>query len=167
MTVTVEAGAGLHPCPECQEPVSGYDRKHRKWRHLDTGQFTTRIQADLLRVSCPIHGVKQIAVPWAEPGSQFTVWFERLAIDLLRECAVKGAAGLLRIMWDEARGIKTRDVAQGLSRRTRKGVPHHGVDRKAIVKGHRHLAVVADRAVASSIWQTTGSKRVWMGSGPR
>jgi len=43
-------------------------------------------------VQCPQHGVKQIAIPWAEPGSQFTLLFERLAIDWLRECSVTGAA---------------------------------------------------------------------------
>jgi len=142
--VTVEAGAGPYPCPECQERVPGYDRQRRRWRHLDTCQFTTWIQADLPRVSCPPPGVKQIAVPWAEPGRQFTAWFERLAIDLLREGSVKGAAGLLRITWDEAWGIKARAVARGLSRRPQDGVAHLGVDEKAIAKGHRSLTVVAD-----------------------
>jgi transposase len=130
VTVTVEAGAGPYPCPECQEGVPGYDRKRRRWRHLDTCQFTTWIQADLPRVSCPTHGVKQIALPWAEPGSQFTAWFERLAIDLLRECSVKGAAGLLRITWDEAWGLKARAVARGLSRRTRTSYRTWGAMRK-------------------------------------
>src|SRR5690606_27212905 len=144
VTVTIEAGPGPYPCPECQEPVPGYDRKRRRWRHLDTCQFTTWIQTDHPRVSCPTHGVKQIAVPWAEPGSQFTAWFERLAIDLLRECSVKGAAGLLRSTWDEAWGIKARAVARGLSRRTQDVMPHLGVDEKAIAKRHRYLTIVAD-----------------------
>lgn len=107
-------------------------------------QFTTWIQADLPRVSCPTHGGKQIAVPWAEAGSQFTAWFERLAIDVLRECSVTGAAGLLRLTWDEAWGITERAVARGLSRRTQDVVPHLGVDEQAIAKRHRSLTVVAD-----------------------
>lgn len=144
VTVTVEAGSGPHPCPACQETVPGYDRKRRRWRHLDTCQFTTWIQADVPRVRCPTHGVKQITVPWAEAGSQFTAWFERLAIDLLRECSITGAAGLLRLTWDEAWGIKERAVARGLSRRTQEVVPHLGVDEKAIAKRHRYLTVVAD-----------------------
>jgi transposase len=142
VTVTVEAGSGPYPCPECQEPTPGYDRKHRWWRHLDTCQFTTWIQADLPRVNCPTHGVKLITVPLAEPGSQFTAWFERLAIDVLRECSVKGTAGLLRITWNEAWGIKARAVARGLSRRTKTIMPHVGVDEKAIAKRHRYLTVV-------------------------
>jgi hypothetical protein len=55
---------------------------------------------------CATHGVKQLRVAWGEAGSQFTVLFERLAIDLLRECSVTGAGRLLRIRWDEAWGIK-------------------------------------------------------------
>jgi transposase len=144
VVVTVDAGPGPYPCPECQERVPGYDRKRRRWRHLDTCQFTTWIQTDVPRVSCPTHGVKQIAVPWAEPGSQFTAWFERLAIDLLQECSVKGAAGLLRLTWDEAWGIKKRAVARGLRRRTQDAVAYLGVDEKAIAKRHRYLTVGAD-----------------------
>jgi transposase len=110
VTVTVGARSGSHPCPECQETVPGYDRKRRRWRHLDTCQFTTWIQAEVPRVRCPTHGVKQITIPWAEPGSQFTAWFERLAIDLLRECSITGAARLLR-----SRGMRSGGSRNGPS----------------------------------------------------
>ncbi len=144
VTVQVHAGDGPFACPECQAEAPGYDRKPRRWRHLDTCQFTTWIEAEVPRVECPTHGVKQIRVPWAESGSQFTALFERLAIDLLRECAVQGGADLLRITWDEAWGIKARAVTRGLARRGREVVVHLGVDEKAIAKRHRYLTVVAD-----------------------
>jgi transposase len=142
--VRVHAGDGPFACPECQTHVPGYDRKLRRWRHLDTCQFTTWIEAEVPRVACPMHGVKQLPVPWAEPGGQFTALFERFAIDLLRECAVQGGADLLRITWDEAWGIKARAVARGLARRGQDVVAHLGVDEKAIAKRHRYLTVVAD-----------------------
>ncbi|HLJ60585.1 MAG TPA: helix-turn-helix domain-containing protein [bacterium] len=144
VTVKVDPGPGPFPCPECQTRSPGYDRKPRRWRHLDTCQLQTWIEAEIPRVQCPQHGVKQIAIPWAEPGSQFTMLFERLAIDLLRECSVTGATGLLRISWDEAWGIKARAVARGLARRTVEIRPRLGVDEKAITKGHRYLTIVAD-----------------------
>ncbi len=93
VVVRVEAGPGPYPCPECGTPTGRYDSKPRRWRHLDTMQFTTWIEADVPRVDCQAHGVKQVRVPWAEPGSQFTALFERLAIDLLRECSITGAVG--------------------------------------------------------------------------
>ncbi len=144
VVVRVDAGAGPFPCPDCGTPRPRYDSKPRRWRHLDTCQFTTWIEAEVPRVDCAPHGVKQVRVPWAEPGSQFTALFERLAIDLLRECSVKGAAGLLRITWDEAWGIKGRAVKRGLARRRPEVLAHIGVDEKAIAKRHRYLTVVAD-----------------------
>lgn len=144
VTVKVDAGPGPFPCPECQAPVPGYDRKLRRWRHLDTCQFVTWIETEIPRVECPRHGVKQLPVPWAEAGSQFTALFERLAIDLLRECSVDGAAAILRISWDEAWGIKQRAVRRGLARRAHGQVAHVGVDEKAIAKRHRYFTIVAD-----------------------
>ena len=143
--VKVDPGAGPFPCPECQQPAPGYDRRPaRRWRHLDTCQLQTWIEAEIPRVECPQHGVKQIAVPWAEAGSHFTLLFERLAIDFLRECSVTGAAALLHLTWDEAWGIKERAVRRGLARRKAEPIRYLGVDEKAIAKGHRYLTIVAD-----------------------
>ena len=72
VVVRVDVGAGPHPCPECGQPAPRYDGNPRRWRHLDTRQFTTWIEADVPRLDCGTHGVKQVRVPWAEPGSQFT-----------------------------------------------------------------------------------------------
>src|SRR5207244_7798784 len=68
------------PCPECQTAGPIYDHREREWRHLDTCQLQTRLQARVPRVDCPTHGVVQSAVPWATPGSKFTLLFERLTI---------------------------------------------------------------------------------------
>jgi transposase len=144
VVVRVDAGAGPFACPECEARGPRYDSRPRRWRHLDTCQFTTWIETDVPRVECPTHGVRQIRVPWAEPGSQFTTLLERLAIDLLRECSVTGATRLLRISWDEAWGIKARAVQRGLARRQAEVVAHLGVDKKAIAKRHRYLTIVAD-----------------------
>jgi predicted RNA-binding Zn-ribbon protein involved in translation (DUF1610 family) len=41
VVVRVEPGPGPFPCPECGRSVPRYDSKPRRWRHLDTCQFTT------------------------------------------------------------------------------------------------------------------------------
>src|SRR5881628_2021858 len=88
------------PCPECQTACPIYDHREREWRHLDTCQLQTRLHARGPRVDCPTHGVVQSAVPWATPGSKFTLLFERLAIDWLREAAVTAVARQLKLGWD-------------------------------------------------------------------
>ena len=135
VTVRVDPGPGPFPCPECQASGPRYDSKARRWRHLDTMQFTTWIEADVPRIQCGTHGVRQVRVPWAEPGSQFTALFERVAIDLLRECSVTGGAELLRITWDEAWGIKARAVRRGLARRQHEVVAQVGVARRPSSSG--------------------------------
>jgi transposase len=87
------AGATL-ACPECGTVCPGYDTQSRRWRHLDTCPFETILTADVPRCSCPEHGVKQVRVPWAEPGSRFTALFECLAIDWMQE-AGRSATGTL------------------------------------------------------------------------
>jgi transposase len=65
--------------------MSAYDHRTRRWRHLDTCQYKTIIEAKVPRGECPRHGVRQIEVPWAEPRSRFTELLEALVIDWLRE----------------------------------------------------------------------------------
>ncbi len=65
-------------CSVCDKPSPGYDRRQKKWRHLDTCQFQTILIADVPRTQCSDHGVKTIQVPWAEPNSGFTALFEAL-----------------------------------------------------------------------------------------
>jgi len=97
------------PCPECDH--TGACRDHapaRFWRHLDCAGFEVYLHARIPRVACPSHGVRQIHVPWADPDSRFTRLFEQGALELLATCTVSGAAALLALTWDEARGIQVR-----------------------------------------------------------
>ena len=79
-----EAGAKLC-CPTCGQPASGYDSRRRRWRHLDTCQYKTFLEADVPRVKCPEHGVVTTSVTCSEPNSGFTAMFEALVIDWLKE----------------------------------------------------------------------------------
>jgi transposase len=47
-------------------------------------------------------------LPWTDEKARFTALFERLAIDVLRICDVKGATAILRISWDEVWHIMER-----------------------------------------------------------
>ena len=73
--VTVGHARGLRwPCPECGLELGLYDHgEERVWRHLDSCGFTTWLKARPPRVACPTHGVRQVALPWAEPHSRFTI----------------------------------------------------------------------------------------------
>ncbi|MGE3977290.1 MAG: ISL3 family transposase [Nitrospira sp.] len=132
-------------CPHCAKRLPLYDHaEERTWRHLDSCQFRTHLHARIPCVACGEHGVVQVLVPWAAPRSRFTLLFERLAIDVLRQCDVSGAARILRISWDEAWGLMERAVTRGRQRKARTVVRRVGVDEKAAAKGHRSLTLVCD-----------------------
>jgi transposase len=131
-------------CPECHSPAPIYDHQERVWRHLDTCQFKTLVHARVPRLSCPTHGIRQLQVPWAEPGSQFTALFEALAIDWLGQASVKAVAKQLRISWDEAAGIQARAVRRGLERRKLEAPRYAGVDETSFQKRHQYVTVVSD-----------------------
>ncbi len=130
-------------CPECGIACPGYDAQPRRWRHLDTCQFQTVLEADVPRCSCPEHGVKQVRVPWAEPGSRFTALFECLAIDWMRECGRSATARQLLLSWSEADGIMQRAIDRGLARRVAITTPVLGVDEKSF-QGREFVTVVCD-----------------------
>lgn len=131
-------------CPECEKAMPGYDKRERRWRHLDTCQYTTIIMADVPRGTCQEHGVRQICVPWAEPGSQFTALFERLAIDWLKEASQTGVARTMNLSWEEAHGIMKRAVDRGLSRRKLEDIHLIGVDEKSFKKRHDYVTIVCN-----------------------
>ena len=71
-SVTVTVGIAENTqltCPTCRKSCSVHDHRHRKWRHLDTCQFMTLVEADVPRVMCPEHGCQTLPVPWAGSGS--------------------------------------------------------------------------------------------------
>ncbi len=129
-------------CPECGQRAHVHNRERRRWRHLDSCQFKTLLVADVPRVRCPEHGTVTVRVPWAEKHSRFTALFERLAIDVLLECSISGAADLLGISWDEADGIKQRAVRRGLARKEPRVMKRVCIDEKSFGRGHDYATLV-------------------------
>ncbi|MBW8876541.1 MAG: ISL3 family transposase [Acidobacteria bacterium] len=143
--VHVAGSAEQWPCPECSRLCPGYDHLPRRWRHLDTCQYPTILVAMVPRVNCPDHGVKQIRVPWGEPGSRFTALFEALIIDWLKEASVSAVARQLGLTWHEVDGVMSGAVRRGLARRTPKLPRQIGVDETSFQRRHEYVTVVIDR----------------------
>lgn len=134
------------PCPECETLSGLHDHApERRWRHLDTMQFKTEIVARLPRITCATHGVKTIAVPWADPHARWTLLFEAFAIEvLLGTSNIVRAMALLRIGWDSAQAIEARAVKRGLARRSAEEIFYVGIDEKSFRKGHDYVSTMTD-----------------------
>ncbi len=138
------------PCPVCGVDCPRHDTRPRHWRHLDTCQFETILQAAVPRTKCRRHGVKQVPVPWADRGSSFTALFEMLVISWLKEASIKAVAEQLGLSWNVIDGIMKRAVRRGIKRECFEGegrrLPKHlGIDETSFQKRHEYVTVVCDQ----------------------
>lgn len=115
-SVTVIVGIAEHTqltCPTCGKSCSIHDHRRCKWRHLDTCQFTTLVEADVPRVDCPEHGCQTLPVPWAGPGSRYTLLFEAFVLSWLKFSTVDAVRKQLKLSWNAVDGIMMRAVKRG------------------------------------------------------
>lgn len=132
-------------CPKCDAESKLHDHRKRKWRHLDSCNHKTMIEASVPRIRCPEHGVTQLPVAWAEKSNRFTVEFESAVLIWLKEDPISTVANNFDISWDEVDGIMKRAVKRGLKRRKKSKPSHIGIDETSFQKRHEYVTVILDK----------------------
>ena len=131
-----EAGCGEASCPV-------HDTMERAWRHLNFFQYKAFIHASVPRVACPEHGVRTVTVPWARPGSGFTLLFEAMVLELAKSQPVADIAEQVgehdTRLWRFIRHY----VEEARLYEDYTGVEAIGIDETSR-RGHRCITVVAD-----------------------
>ncbi len=128
LTITIATSETTFSCPVCGKDCPKYDFRPRRWRHLNTMEYKTFINADLPRIDCQEHGVLQVRVPWAESLSRYTIKFESHVIDWLKQAPISAVAKQLGLSWNAVSGIMHRAVERGLERRTKRYPKHISID---------------------------------------
>ncbi len=133
------------PVPDCPHrscPV--HDTEDKEWRHLDFFQHKAFLHARTPRVRCDEHGVRLVAVPWARPGSGFTLLFEALLITFAKAMPVKQIAKHVRVqdtrIWRVLDGFVTRERAK----LDYTGVRRVGMDETSAAKGQDYVSLFMD-----------------------
>ena len=134
------------PCPVCGKPMPIYDRMpERSWRHLSVMQYRLELRCAVPRCDCEQDGVKTMRVPWAEPGSRFTLHFESFAVAVIAACrSLSQAAELLGLHWDSVQRIIEQAVSRGLARRNLDGITRVGLDEKSFLRGQSYVSLMTD-----------------------
>jgi transposase len=132
------------PCPQCQSLCERYDTRKRRWRHLDTCQYKTIIEAEVPRINCSEHGVLTVQVPWAEQSSRYSVMFECAILKWAQECSILSLSRRMRISWNAINGIMYRGVKRGLKRRWKVNCKHLSVDETCIGKNRTFITILSN-----------------------
>ena len=159
LVVDVRVRGGRLGCPLCGFTTrAGYDSRvvPSWWRSLDFGPHQVIVRALLRRVSCPEHGVRVQAVPFARHRTQFTRDFEDVAAFLATKTDKTTIARFLRIDWDTVGRICERVVADGLDPDRLQGLVNVGVDEISWRKHHKYLTLVTDHDAKKVVWGRAG-----------
>lgn len=149
--VTLRPTARRVSCP-CGKRLRGtYDRRRRRWRHLDLGRCRLWLAYDIRRVNCPDCGVRTEELPWARPGARHTRDFEDMVLWLAQRTDRTSVATLMRCAWETVTSIINRGVVELLDQRRLETLYRIGVDEICYRHPHKYLTIIGDHDTGTVI----------------
>jgi transposase len=122
-----------------------YDTENRSWQHLNFFEHNCYIHARVPRIKQSSGEVRTVVVPWARPGSGFTLLFEAFAMLLIEyEMPVSKVASTLRVIANRLWLVFNYWVGDGVGKDGLEGVRQIGIDETSAKKGHEYVTVCAD-----------------------
>jgi transposase len=153
--VDFERGSSF-PCPECGRPAKAHDTEEKTWRHLDFFQHAAYLRARVPRCKCDEHGVKQVRVPWARPGSGFTLMFEALLMVMAREMPVRAVGRIIGEHDTRIWSVMRHYVEKARAKESLADVTRVGVDETAAKRGHDYITLFMDLAKRRLMYAIAG-----------
>lgn len=136
---------GTFACSGCGKPdCPTHDTVTKTWRHLDFFQHQAYLTARVARTKCDDCGVRLVNVPWARPGSGFTLLFEALVMAMISAMPVNAAARLVKEHDTRLWRIIIHYVEQALARADFSSVTRVAVDETAAKRGHNYISLFVD-----------------------
>ena len=149
--VTLRPRARLLTCPCGMLASAVYDRRRRRWRHLDLGIHRLWLVYAMRRLECPECGVRTEELPWARPGARHTRDFEDMVLWLAQRTDRTSVATLMRCGWETVTAIINRGVAELLDARRLQALYRIGVDEVCYRHPHRYLTIIGDHDTGTVI----------------
>ena len=148
---------GRFACPECGKadcPV--HDTVKKTWRHLNFFQHQAFLHARIPRIDCPDHGVRLVAVPWARPGSGFTLLFEAFVMTLVKGMPVAAAARVVGEHDTRLWRVIQHYVEDAVARMDLADLRRVAIDETAAKRGHNYISLFVDIDSRKVVYATEG-----------
>jgi len=124
--------------------MQAHDFSEFTWRHLNFFQHQCLITAKIPRVTCPDHGVRRVEVPWARPGSGFTLLFEQVVMLLAREMPVNAVVKYVNVTDKRIWRVVDHYVSKAMGQIDLSGLCGIGLDETATRRGHHYVTIFRD-----------------------
>lgn len=124
-----------------------HDTVSRTWQHLNFFQHTCFLHARVPRLATGDGKVETVKVPWARPGSGFTLLFEAFGMLLIEsEMPVNKAASILDIYPQRLWNVFSYWINKAYREDDQSGIEVLGIDETSSKKGHNYVTVAVDMA---------------------
>jgi transposase len=148
---------GRFACPECGKaacPV--HDTAKKTWRHLNFFQHQAFLHARVPRIDCSNCGVRLVTVPWARPGSGFTLLFEAFVMTLVKGMPVATAARLVGEHDTRLWRVIQHYVETAVARIDLADLRRVAIDETAAKRGQNYITLFADIDARKVVYVTEG-----------
>ena len=149
---------GRFACPECGKadcPV--HDTVKKTWRHLNFFQHEAFLHARVARIDCPDCGVRLVNVPWARPGSGFTLLFEAFVMTLVKDMPVAAAARLVGEHDTRLWRVVQHYVETAVARMDLSELRRVAIDETAAKRGQDYISLFVDMDARKVVYVTEGN----------
>jgi transposase len=141
-------------CANSACPV--HDTLEKTWRHLDFFEHRAFLSARVPRVDCAEHGVHLVSVPWARPGSGFTLLMEVAMVTFAKQMPIAPLAEMAREHDTRIWRVIEHHVGATRARLDFSGVTELGVDETSARRGHDYVSIFMDLELRRVIFATPG-----------
>ncbi|TCO81158.1 transposase, partial [Chthoniobacter flavus] len=141
-----------------------HDTVEKSWRHLNFFQYQTELVARVPRVKTPEGKVVQVEVPWARPGSGFTLMFEAWAMLLCTQMPVLEVGALLGEEDTRLWRLVAHYVEAAQARRSWTQVRRLLIDETSARRGHRYVTNFVDAETRELLFLSEGRESEAVGA---
>ena len=134
-----------------------HDKVVREWQHLNFFQHKCILHAEVPRVRTVEGKVINVEVPWARPGSSFTLLFEAFSMLLIEsEMPINSAASLVGVNAQRIWTLFNYWVEKAKTKDDLSKVEILGIDETSTKKGHNYVTVAVNMEERRVIYVTDG-----------
>jgi transposase len=144
----------IEGCRESACPV--HDTVEKSWRHLDFFEHQAFLVARVPRVDCTTHGVHLVAVPWARPGSGFTLLMEVAMLTFAKQMPIAPLAAMAREHDTRIWRVIEHHVGVTRAGLDFSGVTKVGCDETSARRGQDYVSLFMDLEARRVMFATPG-----------
>ncbi len=142
-----------------------HDTVERQWQHLSFFEHTCYLHCAVPRITTTDGKVRTVDVPWARPGSGFTLLFEALALALIeRKMPVNRVTEILKVNPQRIWTIFNHWISKSRAVDDPGTLTKLGIEETSTKKGHHYITLAVDLDEARVIHITEGKGKATLHS---